>query len=196
MSRRCTCLLSCLAAVSCALVAGCASNARGPYNAQAGEQRDIRKAEEIYQQAVATIASDPEQAKTLLREALGFDLYHGAAHNNLGVLMLGEGRLYDAAEEFEWARKLMPGHPEPRVNLAITLERGGKHGDAIDAARTALEIRPGHIGALQTLTYIQIREGMTDKSTMGYLDAIVCRADDAVWRDWAARQRLKLDSAP
>lgn len=196
MNRQSTCLLACLAAISCAMAPGCSSNARGPYNAQAGEQRDIRKAEEIYQQAVATIASDPEKAKSLLREALGFDLYHGAAHNNLGVLMLGEGRLYDAAEEFEWARKLMPGHPEPRVNLAITLERGGKHGDAIDAAKTALEIRPGHMGALQTLAYIQIREGLVDKSTKGYLDAIVCRADDAQWRDWAARQRLKLDSAP
>ena len=193
MTRRRTYLLACLAAVSCAMLPSCSSNARGPYNVQAGEQRDMRKAEELYQQAVAAIAGDPEKAKTLLREALGFDLYHGAAHNNLGVLLLGEGKLYDAAEEFEWARKLMPGHPEPRVNLAITLERGGKHGDAIEAAKTALEIRPGHLGALQTLAYIQIREGMVDKSTKGYLDAIVCRADDAVWRDWASRQRLKLD---
>lgn len=195
MNRQSISLLACLA-ISCAVATGCSGNARGPYNAQAGEQRDIRKAEEIYQQAVATIADDPEQAKSLLREALGFDLYHGAAHNNLGVLMLGEGRLYDAAEEFEWARKLMPGHPEPRVNLAIALERGGKHDDALDAARTALEIRPGHMGALQTLAYIQTRQGLVDKATRGYLDAIVCRADDDSWRDWAARQRLKLDSAP
>ena len=44
-------------------------------------------------EAVATIADNPEKAKTLLREALGYDLYHGAAHNNLGVLLLGEGKL-------------------------------------------------------------------------------------------------------
>ena len=196
MNRRRTSLLAGFAVLSCAMLPSCSSDARGPYNVQAGEQRDIRKAEEIYQQAVAVIAEEPAQAKSLLREALGFDLYHGAAHNNLGVLLLGEGKLYDAAEEFEWARKLMPGHPEPRVNLAIALERGGKHGDAIDAAKTALEIRPGHLGALQTLAYIQVREGMVDKSTMGYLDAIVSRADDEAWRDWASRQRLRLDRTP
>jgi predicted Zn-dependent protease len=110
------------------------------------------------------------------------------------VLLLGEGRLYDAAEEFEWARKLLPGHPEPRVNLAITLERGGKHGDAIEAARTALEIRPGHLGAIQTLAWIQIREGLQDKSTAEYLDTIVARAEDPTWREWAGTQRLRLDA--
>jgi tetratricopeptide (TPR) repeat protein len=184
-----------LVILPCLLLAGgCASSARGPYNAEGEDQRDIRRAEEVYQQAIAAIAEDPAQAKTLLREALGFDLYHGAAHNNLGVLLLGEGRLYDAAEEFEWARKLLPGHPEPRVNLAITLERGGKHGDAIEAARTALEIRPGHLGAIQTLAWIQIREGLQDKSTAEYLDTIVARAEDPTWREWAGTQRLRLDA--
>ena len=38
----------------------------------------------------AVIASDPAKAESLLREALGYDLYHGAAHNNLGVLLLNE----------------------------------------------------------------------------------------------------------
>jgi len=194
VNRKRTYLVACLAAVSCTVLNNCASTARGPYSDQPSDQRDIRKAEEIYQQAVATIADDPVKAKSLLREALGYDLYHGAAHNNLGVLLLGEKKLYDAAAEFEWARKLMPGHPEPRVNLAITLERGGKHADAIEAAKTALEIRPGHLAALETLVYIQVREGLVDKSTKDNLDAIICRADDAVWKDWATRQRMRLDS--
>ncbi|MEK7415628.1 MAG: tetratricopeptide repeat protein [Planctomycetota bacterium] len=186
--------LACIAAASCLLLNSCASKTRGPYSAQASDLRDIRKAEEIYQQAVAAIADSPETAKALLREALGFDLYHGAAHNNLGVLLLGENKLYDAAEEFEWARKLMPGHPEPRVNLAITLERGGKHTDAMDAAKTALEVQPGHLGAIKTLAYIQIREGVEDKTTKGYLDTIVARSDDTIWTDWATRQSLRLES--
>ena len=44
-------VLTCLAAASCTLLA-CASAGRGPYNAQAADQRDIRKAEETYQQAL------------------------------------------------------------------------------------------------------------------------------------------------
>lgn len=185
--------LACLAVLSCSVLNNC-SDARGPYNSQAVEHRDIRKAEDLYQQAVAAMAKDQEKATSLLREALGFDLYHGPAHNNLGVILLGEGKLYEAAEEFEWARKLMPGHPQPRVNLAITLERGGKHVEAIDAAKAALEIRPGHLAAIQTLAFIQIREGLEDAATKAHLETIIARSDDPVWREWATRQRLKLDA--
>lgn len=184
-----------VAAAACVL-GGCGGDARGgPYQAQAGQRRDIQQAEELYQQAVALLTDDPQRAKGLLQEALGKDLYHGAAHNNLGVLLLEEGRLYDAAEEFEWARKLLPGHPEPRVNLAIALQRGGKHREAIDAARTALEVRPGHLLALQTLAWVQVREGLEDQQTVGCLDAIIERSEDPTWKDWAARQRLRLESA-
>lgn len=186
-------IVASLVAAGCVVAVGC-SNGRGPYNAKAAEQRDIRKAEAIYKDAVAAMADDPAKAKTLLNEALGFDLYHGAAHNNLGVILLGENKLYDAAEEFEWARKLMPGHPQPRVNLAIALERGGKPLEAIESAKAALEVRPGHMGAIQTLAYIQIREGLEDKTTKDHLNTIISRSDDQVWRDWANRQRARLEA--
>lgn len=178
------------------IVVGCGS-ARGPYRSEGSQVRDVAKAEERYQQAVTALAATPADdaaAERLLREALGHDLYHGAAHNNLGVLLLKQDRLYDAAEEFEWARKLLPGHPEPRVNLAIALERGGKHAEALDAARTALEVRPGNLAAIKTIAVIQIREARTDETTRAHLDAIVTRSNDPVWRAWAERQRLKLDA--
>lgn len=173
------------------LLAGCGSS-RGPYADSASQERNIAKAESIYQQAAAVIDKDAEAGEKLLREALGFDLFHGPAHNNLGVLLLKQGKLYDAAEEFEWARKLLPGHPEPRVNLALALERGGKHVDAIDAARTALEVRPGNLPALLTLTYIQVNQGLTDAKTLAQLDTIVTRTNDPLWRGWAERQRETL----
>jgi tetratricopeptide (TPR) repeat protein len=173
------------------LLGGCGS-ARGPYANDGNAKRDIAKAERIYQEALTVIERDPAAAEKLLREAMGFDLYHGPAHNNLGVLLLKQGRLYDAAEEFEWARKLLPGHPEPRVNLAITLDRGGKHGDAVDAARTALEVRPGNLPALQTLAWIQVNQGLTDDRTLAHLDQIVSRTVDPLWRTWAERERERL----
>jgi Flp pilus assembly protein TadD len=52
--------------------------------------------------------SEPEKAERLLREALTADLWHGPAHNDLGVIHLRRNELYEAASEFEWARKLMP----------------------------------------------------------------------------------------
>lgn len=185
-----------LLVVAVLVTQGC-GGARGPYGTDAAKQRDVAKAEERYQAAVAELAEpkpDDAEAEKLLREALGFDLYHGAAHNNLGVLLLKQDHLYDAAEEFEWARKLLPGHPEPRVNLAIALERGGKHQEALEAARAALEVRPGNLAAIKTIAVIQIREAQTDDTTRGHLDAIIQRSQDPVWRDWAERQRLVLES--
>ena len=172
----------------CLLGTGC--GARGPYAERGAQERDIHQAEVRYQEAMRE--TEPEAMERLLREALGLDLYHGPAHNNLGVLLMQRGNLYDAAEEFEWARKLMPGHPEPRVNLALALERGGQSNEAIRAAQAALEARPGHLNAVQALAWIQIRSGQTDEQTTAHLDAIVMRATNATWRAWAERWRLVL----
>jgi Flp pilus assembly protein TadD len=78
--------------------------------------RNSLKARELTEKAAEIVTSDPEKAERLLREALTADVYHGPAHNNLGVVYLKQGELYEAAHEFEWARKLMPGHPDPRMN--------------------------------------------------------------------------------
>ncbi len=176
------------------LMAGCGSTARGPYKNDGEQRRDIAKAEAIYQKALVELKEeDWKDAEALLRQALGFDLYHGPAHNNLGVILLASGRLYDASEEFEWARKLLPGHPEPRLNLAITLERGGKHADALDAANAALEVQPGHLGAIKTIALISVNENMTDDKTLAHLDAIITRAPESNWRKWAQQERVRLE---
>lgn len=174
---------------------GCDSAARGPYLSTGEQQRDQVRAESLYREAKALLADESSEsarvaAEKCLREALAFDIYHGPAHNNLGVLLLKQDRLYDAAEEFEWARKLLPGNPEPRVNLAIALDRGGKHVDAIDAARAALEVAPGNLAAIETIALVQVREGLKDSSLPTYLAAIAQRGDP-VWQGWAKNQQLR-----
>lgn len=186
-----------LSAILCAVavLAGCSSNRAGPYLSTAGERRDIPKAESLYQAAKPLLASDAAKAEALLREALSWDIYHGGAHNNLGVLLMQADKLYDAVEEFEWAKKLLPGNPEPRVNLALILDRAGRSGDALDAARTAMEVMPGNMPAIQLTALLQVRDGAHDASTVGLLDQISIRADDPAWRAWAIAQRERLISA-
>jgi Flp pilus assembly protein TadD len=169
-------------------LSACGSSARGPYSPDAQQQRDEAKANKLYHDVLLILDSDPEAAEKQLREVLGWDLYHGAAHNNLGVLLLKKGKLYDSAEEFEWARKLMPGHPEPRVNLAIALERGGKSVQAVEAAETALEIAPGNLPAMQLVAYIRIRDGAQTAVTKEQLRTIISRTESPEWRDWARRR--------
>lgn len=105
------------------------------------------------------------------------------------MLYLNQGRLYEAAGEFEWARKLLPGHPDPRMNLAYTLELAGKNDEALDTYRAALDLQPGHVATLQAMTRLQIKANRPDEKTTQRLETIALQGDTAEWRDWA---RLEL----
>ena len=159
-----------------------------PYNTQREEERDPQESQRLAMRAAPLVESDPAQAEKLLRQALTADLYNGPAHNNLGVVFLKQGHLYEAASEFEWGRKLMPGAPDPRLNLALTLERAGRTKEALDTYRTALEVYPGHIQSMQAIARLQVRSGKTDDATQEYLREIAMRGDSEPWRAWARGQ--------
>jgi tetratricopeptide (TPR) repeat protein len=131
---------------------------------------------------------DLERAEELLREALAADLFFGPAHNNLGVVFLKQGKRYDAANEFEWARKLMPGHPDPRVNLALTLEEAGRVDEALASYSAALEVYPDYLPAVQGLARTTLRAGRKHEGLRHWLEVIADRSDEARWRDWASGQ--------
>lgn len=175
------------------LVSGCAATKPpGPYSPMTEAGRDPAASQRLTQEAAALIASDPPRAESLLRDALNADLYNGPAHNNLGALYLSQGKLYEAAGEFEWARKLMPGHPDPRLNLALTLEKAGRTDEALATYATALEVYPEHVPTMQALTRLQLRAGRTDDRTPRMLDEVALRGETPAWRDWAKYQRARL----
>jgi tetratricopeptide (TPR) repeat protein len=167
---------------------GCALHGTSPYQTPREASRNSLKAQELTQKAAELMSSDPERAERLLRDALAADLYHGPAHNNLGVLYLKQGELYEAASEFEWARKLMPGHPDPRMNLALTLESAGRIGEAVATYATALEVYPNHLPTLQALARLQLRHGRANERTSEMLREIALRGETDEWREWARYQ--------
>lgn len=175
---------------------GCAARARGPYTTPTEGARDTAKAQVLTQRAAALMAKgsidDRAKAESLLREALDADLYHGPAHNNLGVLYLAQGKLYEAASEFEWAKKLMPGHPDPRVNLALVLERAGRADQALAEYDSALESVPHDIGALQGKARLAVRSGRADQSIREALQVIAMRGETDQWRQWATWQLTRM----
>jgi Tfp pilus assembly protein PilF len=175
-------------AIAAAACTGCASHRtspNSPYAAVGESDRNTAEAERLTREAAQIMDSNPNKAEKLLRDALGKDLYHGPAHNNLGVVFLSRGELYSAASEFEFARKLMPGHPDPRINLALTLERAGRVEDAMKNYAAALEVYPDHIGAMQGLVRLQIRHDCRDDRTNQFLENISLRGETTEWRDWA-----------
>lgn len=177
-----------------ASLSGCTQRNTSPYSTPREGARDPVLAERLNREAAAYIDTDEEKAERLLRRALEADLFFGPAHNNLGVLHLRHGRLYEAAHEFEWARKLMPGHPDPRVNLALTLEQAGRAEEAINTYAAALEARPDHLPAIQAMARCQLRYNRTDDRTEPMLRTIAMRSDDEQWRQWARLQLVRLES--
>ena len=170
-------------------VAGCASSPRPPrasppYITPSEASRDTVAAQRLHQEAARLMDSDPVRAEELLRESLAADLFFGPAHNNLGVLFLSRGQLFEAASELEWACKLMPGQPDPRVNLALTLESAGRTDGALDAYATALAVSPGYLPAIQGLASLQLRTGTADHRTPELLEQIAMRGDET-WQQWA-----------
>lgn len=163
------------------LLAACRSTASSAdtYGTTSDSICNPLEAQQLTAQAAVAMDSQPAEAEALLRRVVIADPFHGPAHNNLGVLMLNSKppRLYEAAHEFEWAGKLMPGHPDPRHNLAMTLEAAARYDEAISAYRVALEtVRETEAEAvafvvceaagLETGTassdYIQLYQGDTD----------------------------------
>ena len=168
------------------LLAGCISpTTPSPYETAPLASRNTVRAAELNAQAVEQLAADPNAAEALLRAALAEDLFFGPAHNNLGVLFLKRGELYAAAEEFEWAKKLMPGHPDPRVNLGLVLEKAAHTDEALAAYRAALDACPGHMASMEALARLQVESGKTDTATMELLDVIALRGESEDWRAWA-----------
>ncbi|MFG0328792.1 MAG: tetratricopeptide repeat protein [Phycisphaerales bacterium] len=176
------------------IVAGChstrpaARSGATPYAPASDQARDSARAHRLTRSAVELIDDDPEEAERLLREALAADLWNGAAHNNLGVVLLNKGDLYGAASEFEWARKLMPGHPDPRLNLALTLDRAGRIDDAMEHYEAALEVYPGHIPSTQGLLRAQVLHAREDQRTGPMLERVALQGETEQWREWAKRQ--------
>ncbi|RNC81179.1 MAG: hypothetical protein ED559_05100 [Phycisphaera sp.] len=173
------------------LLSGCQSTPLSPYAGQSSDRRNTPRASELNSEAADLLSSEPEKAEELLREALAHDLYYGPAHNNLGVIFLSRGDLYEASSEFEWARKLMPGHPDPRINLAIALERGGQVDEAIATYESVLEIRPELETAMVGLASLKLRHRRTDQNTLNLLEQIAFTTASESTRQWAKEQLTK-----
>lgn len=172
--------------------AACKTSSSSPYSTPTEVSRSAVEAEQLTRDGADLAVKDKAEAERLFREALTKDLFYGPAHNNLGVLYLKQEKLYEAANEFEWAKKLMPGHPDPRVNLAMTLEMAGKVDEALASYKTALEVYPEYLPAIEGIARLTVRGGKQDERLLGWLEAIVMRAQNSDWRQWAQEELIKV----
>ena len=176
-----------LACMSCA-----ASSSRMPPPTHAGTGGDSKRAHRLAMEALDVMDTDPGRAEELLHSALKADSYDGPAHNDLGVLCLRQSRLYEAATEFEVARKLMPGSPDPRLNLGLTFEKAGLYERAFTAYDAALEASPQHIRTIEAIARLTLRTGRTSDRLPALLEEIALRGETNNWRSWAKEQMSRV----
>jgi Flp pilus assembly protein TadD len=176
------------------LSGGCASRSKEPkekgYETLGSDpRRDSATAERHNNGAVEKMKrNDYAGAETDLKLALGADVMHGPAHNNLGKVYFHQGKLYLAAWEFQYAAKLMPSVPEPRNNLGLVFESVGKLDDAVTSYDEARERGPDNVQVLGNLARARIRRGDRDESVRELLQQLVMRETRPQWTEWARGQ--------
>jgi len=135
---------------------------------------------------------DFDAAEKRFREALDFDLYCVAAHNNLGVTMLRKERWYEAAWEFNHATKLDPQAVEPRGNLGLLYENLARLEQAITQYEAALNLDPQNFVTMRHLARAYIKEGRNDQKIRTMLEQVLSGPADKQWDSWARGQLIRL----
>ena len=69
-----------------------------------------------------TLQGQRSEAEKELLELLRQHPKDARAHNNLGVLLMGQGKFKEAASHFSEAVKLQPNYKNARVNLEVALK--------------------------------------------------------------------------
>jgi len=158
------------------------------------QERDLRAAQRFNDEGLRAVErGDFAEAERLFRAALAADVYYPAAHNNLGITLLEQNRIYESAWEFQYAAKLMPKSAEPRFNLATLLERVGNHEGAEESYREALALEPENIEVMGHLARVYIKTGRRDQTTRDLLTKLATRADRGSWDRWAREWLMRLD---
>jgi Tfp pilus assembly protein PilF len=202
--------------VAAALLAGCATpSSRAPakpagYQTVAADPlRDTDLARAEHARAVGLLEKgDYDAAEAALKAALTADLMFGPAHNNLGKVYFHKGELYLAAQEFNYAMKLMPNQPEPANNLGMVFEARGRWtgietpgslDEAVSAYGKAAALEPDNVqilGNWARARAMRVRRGERDPDLVALLNRLVARETRPDWLAWEQRELLRLQAQP
>jgi protein O-GlcNAc transferase len=127
---------------------------------------------------------DRSDAVDLLRQSIRIDPKSPQVHNDLGVILGGNGKAVEAAACFERAVALAPGYAEAHDNLGVALSQQGQHVEAIACFERALVLKPNFALAEQhffrahnNLGNILMEQGRFDQALNHYDRAIAQKPD-------------------
>ncbi len=112
------------------------------------------------------------EAEASLREALRINPRHNRtyensakmAHYNLGKVLARQGRVPDAAEQYEMALSIDPAMAEAHSDLGNILAREGRLEEAVDRYERAVRANPRYIPAYFNFAGVLMTLGRTDEA--------------------------------
>lgn len=129
-----------------------------------------------------------EKAEAALQDALIADVTYAPAHNNLGLIYFNQGKLYPAAWEFEYARRLLPDSADVANNLGMVYEAANQPERAIEYYSMALSIDQGNPEYTGNLARLLAREDRDPQQVAALLQDLLLNDSRPEWVAWANDQ--------
>lgn len=134
--------------------------------------------DQIYDRANrAASDGDLVRAEALYRQLLGMRPGHAECHNNLGNVLLAQGRLDEALAAFDSALAIGLDHPNVHYNRGNALKQAGRLAEAMAAYRRTLIQSPSYTMAHNNLANVHRAVGEWDAAVAGYRRAIALDPD-------------------
>jgi len=114
-------------------------------------------------------------AETLWRATIARNPNSYLAHNNLGTLLLRQGRSDEAMAQFQKVVALAPDYEVGHYDLGHALFRQGRIDDAIAEFRRAVELDPAYAKAHNNLANLLLRQGQPREALVHYESALRLR---------------------
>ena len=105
------------------------------------------------------------------------------AHNNLGMVLAGQGRVEEAVAHYREALRIKPDNEEAHNNLGAALSGQGRAAEAIAHYREALRLKPDAVEAHNNLGLALAGQGQADEAIAQYREALRLNPDMAVAHD-------------
>ncbi len=120
-----------------------------------------------------------QNSETLWRDTLTKNPQCWMARNNLGTVLMREGRVSDAIGQYEQALRTNPDFAAAHYNLGVALAQTGKIKDAIAHYEQALRINPDYANVHNNLGIVLAQTGKVEDAIAHYGQALRINPDYA-----------------
>jgi len=121
-----------------------------------------------------------KDAEALWRDTILKNPSAWMAHNNLGEVLVKQGKLDEGIEHFKKCLAIEPGHAKAHNNLGNVYTMKGRLNEAIAEIEQALSINPYYAMAHNSLGNVYLKNNELDKAISEYKQAIAFKPDYAM----------------